>query len=97
MLRPSHHTSPSLVCATLVKMVLALQAARAEALVVALVPLATPKNPASGLMATSLPSLLRRWIQAMSSPDPEQDREERERAGEGEGERGEQEGRGGGQ
>src|SRR6516162_909940 len=58
--RPSHHTSPSSVSATLVKMLLAVKVA-------APVPGATPKNPASGLIAYSRPSWPNR-IQAMSSP-----------------------------
>src|ERR1700677_2634757 len=49
--RPSHHTSPSSVRATLVKMLLADMAAIALALVLMPVPGATPKNPASGLIA----------------------------------------------
>ena len=64
---PSHHTSPSSVSATLVKMLLAVKVATALALVLAPVPGATPKNPASGLIAYSLPSAPNR-IQAMSSP-----------------------------
>src|SRR6266568_3715330 len=65
--RPSHHTSPSSVSATLVKMLLAVKVATALALVLAPVPGATPKNPDSGLIAYSLPSGPNR-IQAMSSP-----------------------------
>jgi hypothetical protein len=65
--RPSHHTSPSSVSATLVKMLLPHMAATALALVFMPVPGATPKNPASGLIAYSLPSGPNR-IQAMSSP-----------------------------
>src|SRR6187200_3352743 len=53
--RPSHHTSPSSVLATLVKMQLAYSVARAFGLVFSDVPGATPKNPASGLMACSWP------------------------------------------
>ena len=64
---PSHHTSPSSVSATLVKMLLAVKVATALALVAAPVPGATPKNPASGLIAYSRPSSPNR-IQAMSSP-----------------------------
>src|ERR1700760_3046638 len=64
---PSHHTSPSSVSATLVKMLLAVKVATALALVFAPVPGATPKNPASGLIAYSRPSGPNR-IQAMSSP-----------------------------
>src|SRR6202035_3232926 len=65
--RPSHHTSPSSVRATLVKMLLPHMAAIALALVFRPVPGATPKNPASGLIAYSRPSAPNR-IQAMSSP-----------------------------
>src|SRR5688572_15621276 len=49
--RPSHHTSASSVRATLVKMQFSLRVARALGLVLGPVPGATPKNPASGLMA----------------------------------------------
>src|SRR6201993_2345303 len=65
--RPSHHTSPSSVNATLVKMLLPHIAATALGLVFSPVPGATPKNPASGLIAYSLPSAPNR-IQAISSP-----------------------------
>ena len=65
--RPSHHTSPSSVSATLVKMELPHMALIALALVFIPVPGATPKNPASGLIAYSRPSGPNR-IQAMSSP-----------------------------
>src|SRR6516162_11335737 len=65
--RPSHHTSPSSVSATLVKMLLPHIALTALALVFIPVPGATPKKPASGLIAYSLPSAPNR-IQAMSSP-----------------------------
>src|SRR5713101_6673969 len=67
LVMPCHHTSPSTVSATLVKMVLALIEAIAFGLDCTLVPGATPKKPASGLIALSLlssPAL----IQAMSSP-----------------------------
>src|ERR1035437_9766938 len=64
---PSHQTPPSGVSATLVKMVLRASVAMALGLVLALVPGATPKNPASGLMARSWP-LASGLIQAMSSP-----------------------------
>src|SRR5271165_2831705 len=47
---PSHHTSPSSVSATLVKMLLPHSVAIALAFVTSLVPGATPKNPASGLI-----------------------------------------------
>src|SRR5579863_10186901 len=49
--RPSHQTSPSAVSATLVKMVFFESAATALALVFSPVPGATPKKPASGLIA----------------------------------------------
>src|SRR5512140_870751 len=65
--RPSHHTSPSSVKATLVKMLLPHMAATALGLVFSPVPGATPKKPASGLIAYNLPSAPNR-IQAMSSP-----------------------------
>src|SRR5579862_7224611 len=45
---PSHHTPPSGVSATLVKIVLRARVAIALGLVFALVPGATPKNPVSG-------------------------------------------------
>ena len=64
---PSHHTPPSGVSATLVKIVLRRSVAMALGLVFSLVPGATPKNPASGLMARSCP-LASGLIQAMSSP-----------------------------
>src|SRR5215467_1730024 len=64
---PSHHTPPSGVSATLVKMVLRASVAMALGLVFRDVPGATPKNPASGLMARRLPCSSGR-IQAMSSP-----------------------------
>src|SRR5690606_40600644 len=53
---PSHQTSPSSVSATLVKIVFSRSDARQLGLVFALVPGATPKNPASGLIAYSRPS-----------------------------------------
>src|SRR5262249_54156364 len=65
--RPSHHTSPSSVRATLVKMLLPHRVLIALALVFCPVPGATPKNPASGLIAYSRPSAPNR-IHAMSSP-----------------------------
>ncbi len=49
--RPSHHTSPSSVSATFVKMLLATRDSMALALVSMPVPGATPKKPASGLIA----------------------------------------------
>src|SRR6266481_9037538 len=64
---PSHHTPPSGVRATLVKMVLRERVAIALGLVFSDVPGATPKNPASGLMARRQPSASG-LIQAMSSP-----------------------------
>ena len=48
---PSHHTSPSSVRAVLVKMPLLCIISMALGLVFMPVPGATPKNPASGLMA----------------------------------------------
>src|SRR5678816_3308221 len=48
---PSHHTSPSGVTPTFVKMLLALMAAIAFGFVFSLVPGATPKYPYSGLIA----------------------------------------------
>src|SRR5690606_16593171 len=66
--RPSHQTSPSSVSATLVKIELPWSIVSiACGLVLRLVPGATPKNPASGLTAYSLPSSPNR-IHAMSSP-----------------------------
>src|SRR5918993_592900 len=64
---PSHQTSPSSVSATLVKIVLARIDSMADGLVENAVPGATPKYPASGLIAYSLPSAPG-LIQAMSSP-----------------------------
>ena len=64
---PSHHTSPSSVSATLVKTELPHSVFIALALVCSPVPGATPKKPASGLIAYSRPSSPKR-IQAMSSP-----------------------------
>src|SRR6266581_9024161 len=64
---PSHHTPPSGVRATLVKMVLRASVAIAFGLVLTEVPGATPKKPASGLMARRRP-LASGLIQAMSSP-----------------------------
>ncbi len=51
LVRPSHHTSPSSVLATLVKMLLLVKVWTALALVSSPVPGATPKKPASGLIA----------------------------------------------
>ena len=64
---PSHQTSPSSVSAMLVKMQFLLIVCIALGLDCAFVPGATPKNPASGLMARSVPSGAF-LIQAMSSP-----------------------------
>src|SRR5580698_1477621 len=64
---PSHQTPPSGVSATLVKMVLLARVAMALGLVLAEVPGATPKKPASGLMARSWP-VASGLIHAMSSP-----------------------------
>jgi hypothetical protein len=54
---PSHQTSPSSVRATLVKMMFSFSVAMALKLVFSLVPGATPKKPASGLMAYRRPVL----------------------------------------
>src|SRR5579864_2932538 len=51
LVMPSHHTPPSGVRATLVKMALRDSVAIALGLVLTDVPGATPKNPASGLIA----------------------------------------------
>src|SRR5258708_29676686 len=64
---PSHQTPPSGVRAVLVKMELRARAAMALGLVLTDVPGATPKNPASGLMARRRP-LASGLIQAISSP-----------------------------
>ena len=64
---PSHQTSPSGVSATFVKIVFARIVAIAAGFVASPVPGATPKNPASGLIAQSRPSAPGR-SQAMSSP-----------------------------
>ena len=56
---PSHQTPPSGVSATLVKIEFRASVAMAFGLVLADVPGATPKNPASGLMACSLPLRIR--------------------------------------
>src|SRR6516162_2666415 len=64
---PSHHTPPSGVSATLVKIVLRASVAMAFGFVLFDVPGATPKNPASGLIARS-PPLSSGLIHAMSSP-----------------------------
>src|SRR5882724_943817 len=64
---PSHHTSPSSVSATLVKITFSFKVAIALKLVLSDVPGATPKNPASGLMAYNRPSSPG-LIHAMSSP-----------------------------
>ena len=64
---PSHQTPPSGVSAQLVKMVFFASEAIAFGLVCALVPGATPKNPASGLIARRRPSSSG-LIHAMSSP-----------------------------
>src|SRR5579871_3566121 len=64
---PSHHTPPSGVSATLVKMELRARVDIALGLVWLEVPGATPKNPASGLMARRRP-FASGLIQAMSSP-----------------------------
>src|SRR5262249_54003497 len=64
---PSHHGQPSSVTATLVKIVFRWTVAMAFGLVFRDVPGATPKNPASGLIAHRRPSGPTR-IHAMSSP-----------------------------
>src|SRR5882672_4335276 len=64
---PSHHTPPSGVWATLVKIVLRESVAMALGLVLTEVPGATPKKPASGLIARRRPSASG-LIQAISSP-----------------------------
>ena len=64
---PSHHTSPSSVSATLVKMQFARRVSIALGLLSRFVPGATPKKPASGLMARRVPSAAG-LIHAMSSP-----------------------------
>src|SRR5580692_11403729 len=64
---PSHHTPPSGVSATLVKMLLRASVDIAFGLVFTEVPGATPKNPASGLIARNRP-FSSGLIQAMSSP-----------------------------
>ncbi len=64
---PSHHTPPSGVSATFVKIVFRFSVAIAFGFVRALVPGATPKNPASGLMARSCP-FASGLIHAISSP-----------------------------
>src|SRR5579864_2735095 len=64
---PSHQTPPSGVSATLVKMEFFASVAMALGLVVSDVPGATPKKPASGLIARSRP-VESGLIQAMSSP-----------------------------
>src|SRR5262249_44032370 len=67
LLRPSHHTSPSSVRATLVNTVLRPSAAIAFGFVSGPVPGATPNIPYSGLIAWSRPSAPN-FIQQMSSP-----------------------------
>src|SRR4051794_21448636 len=65
--RPSHQTSPSSVLATLVKIELPHSVFSALGFVASPVPGATPKKPASGLIAYSRPSSPN-FIHAMSSP-----------------------------
>ena len=67
MVIPSHHTSPSSVLATFVKIVFRAIVPIAFGLVSTPVPGATPKKPASGLIAYRRPSSPN-FIQAMSSP-----------------------------
>src|SRR5688572_15527109 len=64
---PSHHTPPSGVNATFVKMLFRATVAIAFGLVAGEVPGATPNTPASGLMARNRP-FASGLIQAMSSP-----------------------------
>src|SRR5271165_962312 len=64
---PSHQTPPSSVSATLVKIVLRESMAMAFGLVFTEVPGATPKKPASGLIARNCPFASGR-IHAISSP-----------------------------
>src|SRR6476660_7655255 len=64
---PSHQTPPSGVNATFVKIEFFASVAIAFGLVLSEVPGATPKNPASGLIACSRP-FASGLIQAMSSP-----------------------------
>src|SRR5215471_11093284 len=64
---PSHHTPPSGVSAVLVKMEFLESAAIALGLVLTEVPGATPKKPASGLIARSCP-VASGVIHAISSP-----------------------------
>src|SRR5436853_7117613 len=64
---PSHHTPPSGVSATLVKMVFRANVSIAFGLVLRDVPGATPKKPDSGLMARRRP-VASGLIHAMSSP-----------------------------
>src|ERR1700733_12793939 len=64
---PSHHTPPSGVSATFVKIEFLASVVMAFGFVFTDVPGATPKNPASGLIARRRP-LASGLIQAMSSP-----------------------------
>src|SRR5882762_4410468 len=64
---PSHHTPPSGVSATFVKIEFVASVAIALGFVFTEVPGATPKNPASGLIACKRP-FASGLIQAMSSP-----------------------------
>src|SRR5579864_6662435 len=64
---PSHQTPPSGVSATLVNMLFFARVVMALGLVLTEVPGATPKKPASGLIARRRP-LASGLIQAMSSP-----------------------------
>ena len=67
LVMPSHQTSPSAVSAVLVKIELPQSVCMALGLVSMPVPGATPKKPASGLMAYRRPSSPN-FIQPMSSP-----------------------------
>ena len=69
-MRPSHQTSPSSVNATLVNSVFSFIDSIALGLVSQDVPGATPKKPASGLIARSIP-LSSGFNQAISSPTVE--------------------------
>src|SRR4051794_18025134 len=77
---PSHQTSPSSVSATFVKTTFSFNVAIALGLVCSDVPGATPKKPASGLMAYSRPSAPG-LSQAMSSPTVEIFQPSNERGG----------------
>jgi hypothetical protein len=67
LVSPSHQTSPSSVLAQLVKIVFSRTVSMAFGFVFSPVPGATPKKPASGLIAHRRPSSPN-FIHAMSSP-----------------------------